>query len=166
MRILNELCTKPDNLEHFPLLILLQVFSIVDDIDLLNLVENSTRFESIIKIVLNERYRKKYFRIDTTKFNLQRYKDFLQLFGREIKAIKVKDDRREDHWIATLLSKFAYTPINWVLGNPFRLESQQTDHIIDAFVDSLKHLESLVLSNYIQRIHCIVRDYGVKISKT
>lgn len=49
IRELIESFSKPDNLEHFPLIILLQVFSMVGDIDLLNLAEGSTRFESIAK---------------------------------------------------------------------------------------------------------------------
>lgn len=73
IRELIESFTKPDNLEHFPLNVLMQVFSLVGDIDLLNLAEGSARFESITKIVLQDRYTRKYFSIDATKFNSSRY---------------------------------------------------------------------------------------------
>lgn len=73
-----ESFSKPENLKHFPLIISLQVFSMVGDIDLLNLAEGSTRFESIAKIVLHDRYTRKYFTMDATKLKSLRYKEFLE----------------------------------------------------------------------------------------
>lgn len=53
MHILNSLFPKVDNLEYFPLKVLSQVFTLVDDIGLVNMAKNGSRFEGIAKIVLN-----------------------------------------------------------------------------------------------------------------
>lgn len=76
----------------------------MDDIDLLNLAKNSTRFEAIAKIVLNKRYINEYFFVDVSTFNSQTYQEFQRFFGNEINAIEVRDDGNgEQHWIAWLL---------------------------------------------------------------
>lgn len=97
-----------DNLEYFPQKVLLQIFSVVGDIDLLSLAEISSRFESIAKIELNQRYADEYFTIDGSMYgSSQAYKDFIELFGREIKSLKVKetDARGDIHWMGSVLSK-------------------------------------------------------------
>src|ERR1044071_8929123 len=61
----DESSTLPsNNLEHFPIEILMRIFADVDDIGLLHLSITSCRFEKIAKIVFTERYANEYFTID------------------------------------------------------------------------------------------------------
>ena len=86
----------------------MQIFAAVDDIGLMNLAENSSRFGIIAKMELNERYMNKYFKIDNVMHGSSKtYKDFIELFCCEIKSIEAIDsDRREDYrWIESLLRK-------------------------------------------------------------
>lgn len=81
----------------------------LDDIDLVNLAKYSTRFESIGKIVINQRYTRKYLMVNKIKFNPQKFDEFHQIFGQEEKAIGVEDYSTEsiethDHWAASLLN--------------------------------------------------------------
>lgn len=54
VRSINKQFPKIDNLEHFPLKVLVNIFEQLDDNDLYNLADKSCRFESIAKIVLND----------------------------------------------------------------------------------------------------------------
>lgn len=94
MRDVNNLFAKIDNLEYFPSIVLLRIFSSVNEIGLLNLAKNSTRFEYIVKLVLSERYTHQYLTIDFIKYNSLRNTIFFQLFGNDIRAFEVLD-----HWI-------------------------------------------------------------------
>lgn len=108
VRTLNRQFPKIDNLEYFPLKVLLKIFASVGDIDLMSLAENSSRFERIAKMELNQRYEDKYCTIDNTNYgSSQTYKDFIELFGNQIKSIDATDtDSRGDHnWIESILSK-------------------------------------------------------------
>lgn len=81
VRTLNSLFPKIDNLEYFPLKVLIQIFTNVGDMDLLRLAENSSRFQRIAKLVLNERYAEKYFTMNSTMYDsLRTYKDFIQIY--------------------------------------------------------------------------------------
>lgn len=97
-------------MEYFPLNILLQIFSRIDDIDLLNLAENSSRFESIVKVILIARYAHKYFLIDAIEYSSETFNYFFDIFGNEVKAIEVhaikinKLDEKYD-WITALLNR-------------------------------------------------------------
>lgn len=105
VRSLNSLFPKIDNLEYFPLKVLLQIFASVDDIDLLNLAVRSARFERIAKMVIKERYASKYLTIDCKKFSTKPYADFFQRFGSKIKAFEAVDNciDEKNHWIVSLL---------------------------------------------------------------
>lgn len=109
---MNKLFPKIDNLEHFPLKVLMNIFARLDYMDLYNLAEESFRFKNIAKIVLNERYSHEYFIIDETKYEKETYVDFFERFGSEIKAIKVQNENMpiydsdyDDDWITSLLGK-------------------------------------------------------------
>lgn len=85
--------------------VLLQIFASVDDFGLLNLAENSMRFECIAKIVLNERYSKTYLPVDPIEYYSEWFENFLQLFGDEIEAIEAIENETNNHWIALLLNR-------------------------------------------------------------
>lgn len=111
MRSINSSFPKIDNLEYFPERVLLNIFANVDDIGLYNLAEESCRFEKIAKIVLNERYAHEYFKVDETnkkwKTPGETYVSFFRRFGKEIKAIEIKDVLidKENHWITCMLDE-------------------------------------------------------------
>lgn len=86
VRTLNRLYPKIDNLDHFPLKVLLQIFDALGDNDFVRLIEVSSWFEGIAKMALNERYGKQYFKFDDTTYH--HYEDFIQLVGSEIKSIE------------------------------------------------------------------------------
>lgn len=104
-------CPEIGTLEYFPENILLQIFSEVDDQDLLHLSDCSHRFAGIAKIVFKMRYARKYFVFDgDTKTARKMYGDLFERFGRHanIKAVKIKSIRNMDanHWIAKLLIEY------------------------------------------------------------
>lgn len=84
---MNKLFPKIDNLEHFPLKVLLNIFTRLNYMDVYNLAEKSARFEKIAKIVLSDRYTHEYFAVDKTNRNKKAIVDFFNRFGGEIKAI-------------------------------------------------------------------------------
>lgn len=98
----------PNNLEHFPIEILLRIFADIDDIGLLNLAITSCRFEKIAKILFTERFADKDFIIDDESDKQQEiYGGQLSRFGSGIKAIKAINIRGIDgeHWMAKVLHK-------------------------------------------------------------
>lgn len=113
VRNINKLFPKIDNLEHFPLRVLLNIFERLDYMDLYNLAEESSRFEGIVRIVLKERYSHEYLIIDETKHSEEAIIEFFNRFGGEIKAIKAKcleqiyvdDAQYESYWIKEPLMK-------------------------------------------------------------
>lgn len=97
-----------NNLEHFPIEILLRIFADIDDIGLLNLAITSCRFEIIAKVLFTERYADKYFTIDDESNEQQEiYEEQFNRFGSGIKAIKAIDICGIDgeHWMAKMLNK-------------------------------------------------------------
>lgn len=95
MRSINRLFPKIDHLEYFPLKVLLQILTAIDDIDLLSLTENSNRFENIAKIVSNERYTHKYFQVDAIKSEIEEeYRWITSLLDRTRKLEKLKSSLR------------------------------------------------------------------------
>lgn len=116
VRTLNNRFPKIDNLEYFPLKVLLQIFTAVSDIDLLSLAVNSSRFEKIAKVVLLERYADEYFTIDNITYgSSQTYEDFIQVFGSEIKSLEAKNTQGDEHWIQSLLNRMNHlVKLNWI----------------------------------------------------
>lgn len=108
VRTINKLFPKIENLEHFPLKVLLNIFEQLDCMDLYNLAEHSYRFESIAKMVLNERYLNEYFIVDEIKHSQDTYIDFFKRFGSVIRAFKAKNIK-EIHlrfsWIDSLVNR-------------------------------------------------------------
>lgn len=97
-----------NNLEHFPIEILLRIFADIDDIGLLNLALTSCRFEKIAKILFTERYADKYFTIDDESDEQKEiYKEQFGRFGSGIKAIEAINIRGIEgvHWMAKMLHK-------------------------------------------------------------
>lgn len=56
-----DMTTNANNLEYFPMEVLLKIFARTDDIGLMYLAEISNRFASIAPIVFGDRYANKYF---------------------------------------------------------------------------------------------------------
>lgn len=81
---MNRSFPKIENLEYFPLKVLFQIFTNVDDIDLQNLSVHSCRFETIAKMVFNDRYSHNFSSID--RVHLYTYVDIIERFGSGIKA--------------------------------------------------------------------------------
>lgn len=102
---------KIENFEYFPQKVLLQIFSNVDDIALLNLAEISYHFEGIAKIIFKKRYSNAYFVIDCESDSKQQlYWSLFNRFGdyADIKAVKGKGIQNidgRDHWLAQILQK-------------------------------------------------------------
>lgn len=99
-----------ENLEYFPERVLVQIFSEVDDKDLLHLSDCCDRFEAIAKFAFKTRYASRYFVFDgSAKAKQKFYTDLFERFGgyANIKAVKVKSiqDIDENHWIPKLLLK-------------------------------------------------------------
>lgn len=96
------------DLEHFPVEILMRIFSMTDDIELLRLTIVSCRFEMIAKTVFTERYANKYFTIDNECARHQEiYAEQFSRFGSGIRAIKAIGIHGIDktHWIAQMIRK-------------------------------------------------------------
>lgn len=109
---INGLFPKIDNLEYFPLQVLQQIFTNVDDVALLNLAEVSYRFEGIAKTVFRRRYSKAYFVVDgESDSEQQMYWSLFNCFGdyADIKAIKANgiQDIGGTHWLSHMLKKYA-----------------------------------------------------------
>lgn len=103
---IEESSARLNNLEHFPIEILMRIFLDIDDIGLLNLAITSYRFEEIAKIIFTERYADKYFIIDNESEQQQAiYVEVFSRFGKGIKAIKVIGIRGIDkaHWMTEML---------------------------------------------------------------
>lgn len=88
--------------------VLLQIFTNVDNIALLNLAVNSYRFEGIAKIVIKKRYANAYFVIDgELESEQQIYWSFFSCFGdyADIKSIEAKgiQDIDANHWLSQIL---------------------------------------------------------------
>lgn len=97
------------NLEHFPIEILLRIFTVIDDIGLLNLSIISYRFKSIAALLFGERYADRYFIIDSeTELQRKIYAQQFDYFGCSIHAIKAIDINGIDnmHWMASLIKNY------------------------------------------------------------
>ena len=141
VRELNSLFPKIDNLEYFPLKILLKIFVSVDDIGLLYLAKNSTRLESIVKVVLNERYSTEYFFVDDSKIRSQTCQDFLRLFGSEIKSIEAQTYRidAQNHWIASILNRT--DNLEKLKLDSYYIDDNKHEHILQQYAKSnITHL--------------------------
>lgn len=112
-RQMNSSFPKIDNLEYFPLKVLMQIFAKLGDMDLVNLAENSYRFETIAKLVISERYTRKYFKVKRfygfPQNAIDIPKTLADLFGRfgsQIKSIETEEFRTtvKNHWISSLLA--------------------------------------------------------------
>lgn len=109
VREINASFPKVNNLEYFPLKVLLQLISYVDDIARLNLAETSCRFEAIIKTVFKDKYTKgDYFVIDDESKRQREL--YLAIFDRfagyaNVKAIAAQHIQNIDgnHWMARFL---------------------------------------------------------------
>lgn len=104
----DESRSTPNNLEHFPIEILMRIFNDIDDIGLLNLAIISCRFEQIAKITFTERYANKYFTIDDeTDKQIEIYREQFSRFGKGVKAIHAIGIHGIDktHWMTQMLLK-------------------------------------------------------------
>lgn len=101
---------KITNLEYFPVEILLNIFTLVDDDSLLKTSFASTRFELIVQAVIKERYANEHFVIasDSEKRREQCHA-LLSHFGGNIKGVSIHGVRNidEHHWMIEMLN--AYT---------------------------------------------------------
>lgn len=107
---INASFPKIDNLEYFPYKVLQQIFTHVDDTDLMNLAENSYRFEGIARTVFKERYAQAYFVIyGESESQQESYCSVLSRFSyyANIRAIKVIGIQNIDanHWMSRMLQK-------------------------------------------------------------
>lgn len=107
---INAAFPKIDNLEYFPLKVLEEIFTNVDDVGLMNLAETSYRFEGLAKAVFKERYAQTYFVIDgETEEEQESYWSLFNYFGdaADIRAIKATGIQNIDsnHWMAQMLRK-------------------------------------------------------------
>lgn len=105
---INASFPKIDNLEYFPLKVLQQIFTSIDDNGLLNLAVNSYRFDGITKTIFEQRYASKYFVIDgESEEEQESYLALFSRFGSYIKAIKAIRIQNIDanHWMAQMLQK-------------------------------------------------------------
>lgn len=107
---MNASFPKIDNLEHFPLKVLEQIFTGIDDIGLMNLSETSYRFAGIAKAVFEERYSNAYYVIDDE--SEQKQVSYWAIFGyfgshSNIRAIEAIGIQNIDgaHWMAQMLQK-------------------------------------------------------------
>lgn len=84
---------KIDNLEHFPMEILLEIFSRTDDVRLVNLSGISHRFAAITPIVFKDKYDSEYFVLNGERIggDPDVYWAQLNRFGNYIKAIEMKN---------------------------------------------------------------------------
>lgn len=108
---INASFPKIDNLEYFPLKVLKQIFTCVNDIGLMNLAETSYRFGGIAKKCFKERYSNAYFVIDgESEEEQESYWALFNYFGsyadiRAIKAIGIQNIDGQNHWMAQMLQK-------------------------------------------------------------
>lgn len=107
---INASFPKIDNLEYFPMKVLEQIFTCVDDIGLMNLAETSYRFADIAKTVFKDRYTDNYFIIDDESEQMQEvYWALFDYFGHHanVQAIKAIGIQNIDgtHWMAQMLQK-------------------------------------------------------------
>lgn len=110
MHEINASFPKIDNLEYFPLHILLNIFDHCTDASLPNLAENSSRFDGIARMVLAQRYAAQYFVIDDGQTESQRqlYWTLFEKICRHvdisaIAAKRVLDIDANENWMAQLL---------------------------------------------------------------
>lgn len=108
---INASFPKIDNLEYFPLKVLEQMFTYVNDIGLMNLSETSYRFADIAKRCFKERYANAFFVIDgESEEEQESYGALFDYFGshadiRAIKVIGIQNIDGENHWMAQMLKK-------------------------------------------------------------
>lgn len=107
---INASFPKIENLEYFPLKVLQQIFTSVDDFGLQSLAEISYRFDGIAKTVFKERYASKYFVIDgESEQEQESYCGLFSYFGghaniTSIEAIGIHNIDA-NHWMAQMLQK-------------------------------------------------------------
>lgn len=83
---INQIFPKIDNLEYFPMELLLQIFATIDDEDLLNLTQLSCRFGNIAQVAFNDKYKDKYYHFVG---HLSKSVEVMERFGTGIKALSL-----------------------------------------------------------------------------
>lgn len=143
VRTLNGTFPKIDNLEYFPQKVLIHIFSVAGAVDLLSLAEISSRFESIVRIALNQRYADEYFTISASMYgSSQAYKNFLEHFGSEIKSLELSGIGAQDdnYWMGSVLSRMKCVEKLRIIGN----STISNEEILEQYVSSkITHLTLL-----------------------
>lgn len=113
---INSLFPKIDNLEYFPMEVLLEVFMNLDDMDLLSCAISSYRFDSIAQVAFKEKYAEKYFLVENDpkvvlhsgiESKRDMYCELFKRFGQSIKAIEVKriEGLNDSHWLVPMIQQ-------------------------------------------------------------